>query len=100
MKSKHRLTVLFVENYFTVKLIKMFSQESTIILLFNIADIFDQLYLTNFLIFFSEDLETLKNLRENNERKSNEVVAIWENTIDQNNLDSLGVESMYLTVIQ
>lgn len=41
MKSKHRLTVLFVENYFTVKLIKMFSQESTIILLFTIADIFD-----------------------------------------------------------
>lgn len=43
---------------------------------------------------FTEELETLRLFRENNERKSLDVVKIWESTLYHHNLDYLGIESM------
>lgn len=50
---------------------------------------------TNYYIsLFVEDLEQLKRYRENNERKSREVVQIWEDSISSN-IYNLGKESKH-----
>lgn len=50
---------------------------------------------TNYYIsLFVEDLEQLKRYRENNERKSREVVQIWEDSISSN-IHNLGKESKH-----